>query len=130
MDSKLIDFILEKTKVFLIVSLFIAAIIIIFFGFRMGINYYSGFFIGVLNFICLSIGSSRIIVSPVEKKKKSSFEQFLFFVLRYIIVAGLLVALVKYQDANVFALVIGLLTIHIALLISAIPHYIGKRKEG
>lgn len=130
MDSELIDFILAKTKVFLIVSIFIAVIIMIFFGFNMTINYYLGFFIGVLNFILLSVGSGRIIAKAAVSKTKGSMNQTLFFLLRYCIVAGLLVVLIKYQDANVFALVIGLLTIHIALLATAIPNMIEKRKEG
>lgn len=130
MDSKLIEFIFTKVKEFAIVSLFMSTITIIFFGLKMGMDYYLGFFIGVLNFIALSVGSSKIILAPSENNKRKSIGQSLYFFFRYFIVAALLVVLIKYQNANVFALVIGFLTIHISLLISGIPNFIGKRKEG
>ncbi len=130
MDSNTLEFILSKTKIFLIVSIFIAAITIIFFGFNMGLNYYYGFFIGVLNFIGLSIGTSKTIENATKGSSSGKRNQMVFFILRYFLVAGLLIISIKYLNANVFALVIGLLTIHMSLLISAIPNYIEKRKEG
>lgn len=130
MDSNLIDFILQKSKIFLIVSIFIAAIIIMFFGLDIVLNYYYGFFVGVINFIALSFGTVKIINDAAGNGQNGKRNQTLFFVLRYFIVAALLVISIKYLNANVFALVIGLLTIHISLLLSAIPNYIEKRKEG
>lgn len=130
MDSSLMEFISTKVKEFLILSIFMAIIIIIFFGFEMGMNYYCGFFIGVLNFIGLCIGSERIISSRTGSNKSKSVGQGFFFLFRYILVAGLLVLLIKYQGANVFALIIGFLTIHIALLKPIIPTLNKRRKEG
>lgn len=130
MDSNTLEFIINKTKIFLIVSIFIAAIITILFGFNMGLNYYYGFFIGVLNFIGLSIGTSKTINNAAEGNGNGKRNQTIFFFFRYFLVAGLLIISIKYLNANVFALVIGLLTIHMSLLISAIPNYIEKRKEG
>lgn len=130
MDSELMEFVLTKVKEFAILSIFIAIIIIVFFGFRMGLDYYCGFFIGVLNFIGLSIGSDINISRGTGSNKSKSMGQSFFFLFRYIAVAGSLVLLIKYQSANVFALIIGFLTIHIALLKPIIPILNKKRKEG
>ncbi|MEG0371877.1 MAG: ATP synthase subunit I [Clostridium sp.] len=130
MDSNFIDFIISKTKIFSIVSIFIASTIILFFGLNMGLNYYCGFFIGTINFILLSVGSYRMLDNAAGGRASSKFEQSLFFTFRYFLVASILVICIKYLDANVFALVIGLLTIHIALLITAIKNNLSKRKEG
>ncbi|MEF9953169.1 MAG: ATP synthase subunit I [Clostridium sp.] len=130
MNFNTIDFITSKTKIFLIVSLFFGVPITLIFGLNMGLYYYCGFLVGLINFIALSIGTNMIIENTTDGGRRGKSKQTLFFGFRYVVIAASLVVLIKYLNANVFALVTGLLTIHIALIIPAIKEHIEKRKEG
>ncbi|WP_048569526.1 hypothetical protein [Clostridium cylindrosporum] len=126
MDNSIVDLLIEKTKIAGVTSIFIGVISMICLGLEFGINYYYGFFIGILNFIFFSIGSYKLIDKGSGKAKTV---QFLLFIARYVIVAIALSIAVTEFGANVFALFIGLLTINISLVISVIPVKFKKRKE-
>ncbi|MEF9934899.1 MAG: hypothetical protein RSA01_03290 [Clostridium sp.] len=130
MNSNTLDFITTQTKIFIIVSIFIGVPVSLIFGLNMGLYYYCGFLIGLINFIVLAIGSDIILDNAANGGGRGKSKQTFFFGFRYVVVALLLVGFIKFFNANVFALVSGLLTIHIALVIPVIKEHFEKRKEG
>jgi hypothetical protein len=115
LSSFIFKFILKKLKVCVAVYLLIGLLLYIAFGSKLFLEYSLGFVVGFANFALLSIGSDIILTI---KPKRVRIMHFLFFTLRYLLIAYIIIQPVKYNNANIFALVGGLLTTNLSIALS------------
>lgn len=125
--SFILKFVLERLRNAVIAALVIGAIIYIAFGKKMSLNYQLGFVIGCINFTMLSFGSDKMLSS---KPKAAHVTSFLFFTLRYILIAFVIIYFYMSIKANIFAMIVGLITINFSLVISTFLASFKSRKEG
>jgi hypothetical protein len=126
LNSLMIKFVSQKLKVAVIIGVILGTILFIGFGKNIFMNYAIGFIVGCMNFVLLSLGMNLIVSN---KPKKVRIIQFLFFTLRYLLIAYILIELVRSYNANIFAVAGGLLTNNAALTLWAFEKHFVLRKE-
>jgi hypothetical protein len=106
------------------VVLLIYSILALSFG-RLGADYFSGVVLGTVNFLALA----RIIQELVYLRKGAVPVQLFSFYGRLILTAGVLFVLIVYAGSSVSALLIGLSTVLINILLWGISQRLGKKSK-
>jgi hypothetical protein len=106
------------------IVLLIYSILALSFG-RLGADYFSGVVLGTVNFLALA----RIIQELVYLRKGAVPVQLFSFYGRLILTAGVLFVLIVYAGSSVSALLIGLSTVLINILLWGISQRLGKKSK-
>jgi len=106
------------------VVLLIYSILALSFG-RLGADYFSGVVLGTVNFLALA----RIIQELVYLRKGAVPVQLFSFYGRLILTAGVLFVLIVYAGSSVSALLIGLSTVLINILLWGMSQFLGKTSK-
>lgn len=126
LNNYIYGFIGDKLKTALVAALIISGILM-FFNYRFSLHYFIGFLIGCTNFIGLSLGANYLLTA---RPRRSGIMHFLFFTLRYVIVAYLIATLVMNKGGNPLVIVLGFLTLNLSIKYSAFKEYFSAKKEG
>lgn len=119
-------FIGDKLRTAVTFGLIISGIFI-FINFRFALNYFFGFLIGCTNFIGLSLGADYLLS---RRPKRPGTVHFIFFTLRYAIVAYLIASMVIDKGGNPLIIVFGFITLNLSIKYSAFREYLIVKKEG
>ncbi len=92
---------------------------------RLGADYFSGVVLGTVNFLALA----RIIQELVYLRKGAVPVQLFSFYGRLILTAGVLFVLIVYAGSSASALLIGLSTVLINILLWGISQRLGKKSK-
>jgi hypothetical protein len=125
--SYLLVFFKEKIINAVILGTLIGMVILISLGDKIFVNYIAGFLTGVLNLVFLTIGC-EIIIS--FKPLVARIAHFVFFALRYIVIALFIVYYYLHKDANIFAVIGGLLVMHTSIFVFEMKKHLFSGKEG
>lgn len=125
--SYLLKFLKQKLMNAVLLGIIIGSILFILFGKEMLVNYFVGFLIGVLNLVFLTLGCELIISF---KPLAARIAHLLLFALRYIAIASFIVYYYWHKNANIYAVIGGLLVMHISIFISEMKKYLFFGKEG
>lgn len=108
---------IRKELIFSIVlGVFTGILLYLIFGEKIFLSFDIGFILGCLNFITLAYGiNSMMNLSPGRAKNAHLFT----FVIRYAFVVLVFAFMVKYKNANIFALTLGLISINTSIKIRA-----------
>lgn len=88
-------------------------------------SYFIGFLLSALNFILLSLELNTILeIRP----KRSRVYHLIFFLIRYILIGYVIVQAVKNDNANVFLIFGGLITMNFSIVINASLNHFIRRK--
>ena len=114
----------------LLISAIIGLVFYLMWGLKVFTSFYIGFMIGCINFSLLSYG---IYYMMSTKPVKAGFMQFITFTIRYLMIGIIFFILIKYKNANIFALTLGFLVIKISIVLRAFnkrPGFGGEAKDG
>lgn len=106
------------------VMIFFLSALALFFG-RPGMDYFAGVVLATLNFLALA----RVIQELVYLRKGAITVQLFSFYGRLILTAVVLFALIVYARSSVPALVVGLSTVLINILLWGISQFMGKKSK-
>lgn len=106
------------------VVLLLCSVIALPFG-RLGVDYFSGVVLGTVNFLALA----RIIQELIYLRKGAVPVQLFSFYGRLILTAGVLFVLIVYAKASVSALLVGLSTVLVNILLWGISQRLGKKSK-
>ena len=120
-------FLFNKLRNALLIGSIISSIIFVIFGKNIFEQYWVGLLIGVFNFALLTIGIDLILLL---RPLLARVIQFLFFTLRYIAIAFVVVLYIIHKNANAFIIVGGLLTMHFSIFAVEMKKHLLFRKEG
>lgn len=120
-------FLIEKLKNSILTAIVFTAILAAFFRIDLAVAYVMGTIIGMANFCLLTVGMNLLLIIKV---RFPLVIQFLFFTLRYLIIAYLAVNLILNYKENPFAVCGGLLTMNFSIFIFELLKTYRKRKEG
>lgn len=126
LNNFIYGFIGDKLKRALVAALFISGILM-FINYRFSLHYFIGFLIGCTNFIGLSLGANHLLTT---RPRRSGIMHFIFFTLRYAVVAYLIATLVMNKGGNPLVIVLGFLTLNLSIKYSAFKEYFSAKKEG
>lgn len=117
LKNSMFNFLFQQLKIAVIIALAITIVLFLTLKGEICFAYFVGFLMGCINFVLLSLGSDIILnVRP----RGASVINSLFFALRYLIIVLVTIKFVTLNHGNIFALVGGLITMHVAILVSAI----------
>jgi len=92
---------------------------------RLGFDYFAGVVLATVNFLALA----RIIQELVYLRKGAVSVQLFSFYCRLIITAGVLFLLISYAKSSVPALLVGLSTVLINILLWGMSQLLGKKSK-
>jgi hypothetical protein len=92
---------------------------------RLGFDYFAGVALATLNFLALA----RIIQELVYLRKGAVSVQLFSFYGRLILTAGVLFVLIAYAGSSVSALLVGLSTVLINILLWGLSQLLGKKSK-
>lgn len=127
LKSFILGFVLEKIRNAFIIAAIVGIVIFLTLDSKMVIDYILGFIIGCINFTALSHGSN-IILSAMPKAPH--IINFLFFTLRYLLIAFAIIYFYTTANANLFAMIGGMITMNLSLIVTVLIGNLISRKEG
>jgi hypothetical protein len=125
--SYLLKFFKEKLLVVAMVGIITGGLLLIFFNQNILVNYLAGLLLGVMNFVLLTVGCELLMsMRPLSAR----VAHFVFWALRYAAIALFISYYFLHKQANIYAVIGGLLTMHISIFLSEMKRYLFFGKEG
>lgn len=116
LESTVKLFIYEKIIISLFIAFIIGTVLAVIWGMHMLLSFIVGYMAGCLYFLLISYSTYSIFKRRYDKIRIFHFLGFFF---RYFSMAIIFIFFIKYSDINIFALVGGMIVVHLALVISA-----------
>lgn len=117
MNRTILSLIRNNFKCTILIGVFTGILLYLVFGKKIFLSFDIGFVLGCFNFVTLAYGvNSMMNLSPGRAKNA----HFFTFVIRYTFIAFVFILMIRYKNANIYALALGLISINTSIKIRAL----------
>jgi hypothetical protein len=126
MNTTTYGIVLEKLRISITVALFIGITLFALLGKRFFGSYMTGFLLGSLNLIMLSI---ELNIAISKGFGRIGAVHFVFFIVRYALIFLVIYRAISVKNSELFSLFGGLITVNLSIVLSAFLRSLNGRRE-